>query len=142
MRFNKKYWPYLILSFLLISQIIVVAFRIDIWPFSCYPMFSQLHSANEIGAYRIEVITHDHRTLTVFLYGGKDRWQAYQTLIEKNNILALNMQMKRDLDNYISSNPEVKLTQMAEARLVSVGLSDSAAHGKSETQKILHSFRL
>lgn len=138
---SKKYIPFGILGFLVITQIAVVVLRIDIWPFSDYPMFSELHTTEHVGAYRMEALTRDNRSLTVHLYGGKNIWQAYETLLSKNDIPALQIQMKRDMDAYLEKNPDVKIAEIAEVRLVSVGLHESSDK-KTVNQKVLHSMQL
>ncbi len=142
MKLEKRYIPYGILGFLVITQVVVIGLRIDFWPFSYYPMFSKPHTTEHVGAYRMEALTHDKRALTVHLQGSKDVWQAYETLLSKNDIPALQLQMRRDMDYYIKQNPNVKITEIAEVRLVFVGLTESANHDKTINQKVLHSMPL
>lgn len=142
MNFKNRIVPYAALAFLVTTQAIVIFFQIDFWPFSRYPMFSTLHSTEDVGAYRMEALTRNQQTLTVYLRGSKNTWQAYETLLKKNDIQGLQAQMLRDIDYYFEQHPAIEKSEVIEVRLVSIGMMDNANKEKTVTQKVLHRMSL
>jgi len=142
MKLNKRYIPYALLGFLLISQLVVVASRIDVWPFSSYQMFSRLKPTVDVGAYRLEAVTRDNQSVTVHLRGHKDVWQVYHNLLNDKNNDGLNSQIKVDFEDFLAQHPEIDRTNISEVRLLYVSFQESEKQEKAIANKVLHSMRL
>ena len=141
---NKKYYlPIGIATVLVAVQIVAVVFRIDSWPFSCYPMFSTAKTFEKVGAFQLKISKVDGNSSVVPLPGGKNTWFAYRTLTDENKSEQLRQQMQRDLAVYLEEHKELTLQQISEVTLLDITME--AVEGSDKPlihEKPLYSYRL
>ncbi len=141
---NKKTAILLLLSILTISQVVVIAFRIDYWPFSAYPMFSQTKSPEEAGAFQLFAAHQDGTLDQIPLEGHKQVWFVFNQLISGPSDNTRNIAEKMMLNNYQSyqqNQPTSK--QPLELKLFFTALDKNSSTSSMTTKRqLVHSIKL
>ena len=139
---KSKLLPLSILGLLICSQAAAMIFRIDIWPLSCYPMFSETKSADGIGAYALKAIRKDGREEIIRLHGSKNTWYTYSSLLDQKQYGKLETRMKSDLEYYFSNHGEVSRSQFVELRLLDFYLDRKDQDEPNLRANVLHRIQL
>lgn len=139
---KSKVLPLSIFGILICSQAAAMIFRIDVWPLSCYPMFSETKAADRTGAFALQVVGKDGSEKIIHLHSSKNTWYTYTSLLEQKEYKKIEIRMRSDLDYYMSNHRELSGAQFVELRLLDRYLEGNEEGLPRLTGQVLHRIQL
>lgn len=129
MRINN-FLPYIVFSLLILSQIIISSFRINVWPFTSYEMFANKKTIQMVGAFRLKAWEEKGSTFYINLQGYKVNWKVYEQGIATNNLESIRNQMLRDLKFFEKNNQKNVHSRITKLTLVSTESTNKNSSNK------------
>lgn len=126
----KKYIPHLLIALFTTTQSIAIVLRIDVWPFSCYPMFSEPKIIDQIESFQLRSIKKNGEIQQISLPGHKQTWVKYHTLSNKKDFLGLQSEMRKDYEKYAATQKHIHHDKISELRLFRVGIKKKNTNGE------------